>query len=182
MNNKFKNKAMGIISDGKACLYDLFYINNNKFSKDKAIKYFTMCFYKDHNIKFISSENHSMFGPSDIMFNGNIIIGISKDIHKKNTKWIELQKIIEKELVKRDILNKKSFNKMFDIPYNCSVKNFLMDNFAENIITANAELEEYQNTQTGALYKIFLDDGDELKDDFFKELKSLYKKKIIAEI
>jgi hypothetical protein len=180
--NNFKNKAKKIIDDGKICIYDFFNIYNGILIKEKAIRYFTLCFFPDHKIKFVESDTLSMFGPSDIMFNGNIIIGISKDIKKDEIKWKKLQDIIEKELIKRDLLTKKSVNKMFDIPFNCSVRNFLIDNFSENVIIAKSELEEYNNTQTGALYKYFLDENDQLKKDFFKELKLLYKKNIKAEI
>jgi|SRR6056297_1419380 len=179
--NKFRKKAMDIIEDGIICLYDFFDVNNDFLTKDAAVRYFTLCFYTDHKIKFVSyDKDNLMFGPSEIMFNGDILIGISSDINKKDVKWKILENILIKELKRRDLLNKKSLNKMFDIPFNMSVRNFLANNFADNVITAKAELEEFGNTQTGALYKSFLDENDELRKDFFKELSVIYKKDIMA--
>lgn len=183
--NKFMNQAIKIVDKSKDCLSDIFKVNNNILYKQDAIRYFSLCFYPDYKIKFVEgiriSEKHQ-FGPSDIMFNGDIIIGIVGDLNFKRVRWFELEDLIEIQLKRRNILKQKSMNKMFNFPFNTTIRTWCMNNFSENVISANAELQEFGNTQTGAIYKLFLDDDDELRLDFFKELGNMYKSKIYAEL
>lgn len=179
--NKFYNRAVKIIEDGITELYGLFEVWDNSFTKDQAIRYFTLCFYPDYNIRFVESSSDDIFGPSDVMFNGDIVIGISDGIKSKSFDITMLENILEKELKRRDLLNKKSLNNMFDFPYNETIRSWCAENFSENIINSIAELKEYGNTQIGALYKEFLDETDELRIDFFKEIGRIYKKTIYAE-
>ncbi len=181
--DKYENKSIKIVDSGIKNVLKFFNDHDNYFDHDQSVLYFTLCFYPEYDIKFFKSDDkNTMFNSDDIYFNGDILIGISSGMSKEGMKWIQLKNIIKKRLQHREILLNKKTNKMFDIPNNISVRNYLANNFADNIISAHVELQEYGNTQTGALYKIFLDKTDILQIDFFNELKKLWKKKIIAEI
>lgn len=177
-----RDKAKKIIDGGKANINSLLFKQNNFMENKTAAMQMTLCFYPDYNIRFIPGEATGQFGPSDIWFNGDITVRLGGNITMETINWDLLENILAEDLRRRKLLKDKVAGKMMQVPFNVTVRSFLMENFVDNVITAAAELEEFGNTHTGALYKEFLDEGSELRTDFFTELGKMYKRKIYADI
>ena len=181
-NKKYKQKAIKIIDDCSDYFNEMTKLFPNKIGNDKMVLYLTLAFFPEHGIKFISvDEQPKMFGSEDIWFNGDIQIGVCGDIPIMKIDWTLLEEIIIKQLERRDILKILEKRKN-NIPYNQLLSVFLREEFTNNVITAMAEISEIGNTETGALYKIFLEKGDEIRETFFKELDLKYKGKYSANL
>jgi len=180
--NKFNNRAKRIIEDGKVNINTVLYKFNNFLDNKIAALQMTLCFYPDSNVRFISTQSGDMFNTNDIWFNGDISIGLNGSITVETIKWDLLETILTEGVRRRELLKNKVVGKMLSFPFNMTVRDYLLKNFVEHVISATAELEEYGNTHTGALFKEFLDDGSEAKIDFFNELGKMYKGKVYAEL
>lgn len=179
-DEKYRNRALKIVEDGKVNITTTLLKLNNFIEDRTSALQMTLCFYPDHKIRFIHKPSKSMFGESNIWFNGDISIEMSGDITVETIKWKLLENILAVNLKRRDLLKNK-VNKVFNFPINMAVKEYLEKGFVDNVISAAIELDDLGNTYTGALYNHFLDDGSELKKDFFNELSGMSKKKIHAE-
>jgi len=179
--NIYIKQAVRIVQQAGKDLYRSFRVNNDELSLKDAILQFTLVFYPDYKIKFIENKGDTIFTSDDIWFNGDIEIGIGTDVEWSEIKPSSLINRIAFRLENRKQLKNKIIGKYMPEPYNIQIGRWAKEEFANNVIEAVAELEEYGNTRLGSIYKYMLHDG-EVKESFFKEIGKMYKKKIYAEL
>ena len=172
MDEKYIKKARKIVDIGTENLLSMVGMYDNSMDHKTTLLKFTLCFYLEFNIKFVECENQSMFGTVDIWFNGDIEIGISRGFTDNDVDWNGLIDLISVGLFRRDEL--KKLDKYFTVPYNMSIKTFLIDNFSEHIITAIEEIEENGFSKTADMFKNFFEDGNKIRQTFFKEVNCDY--------
>ena len=170
MDEKYIKKARKIVDIGTENLLSMVGMYDNSMDHKTTLLKFTLCFYLEFNIKFIKCNSDSMFGSVDIWFNGDIEIGISRGFIDNNIDWNGLIDLISVGLFRRDEL--KKLDKYFTVPYNMSIKTFLIDNFSENVITAIAEIKENGFSKMFDMYKNFFEGDNQIKQAFFMEVKN----------
>ena len=178
--NIYIKQAVKILEQGGKELYKSFRVSDGFLSLDEAPLAFTLVFFPDYKIRFVKDEGKTMFTSDDIWFNGNIEIGVGTDVMWEDLVQSTLIDRIAFRLENRKQLEKKVIGDYMPEPYNMQVGRWAKEEFANNVVEAVAELQEYGNTKLGAIYQNMLHDG-EVKTSFFKEVGKLYKKKLWAE-
>ena len=169
VDEKYIKRAERIVNKEAESFLKMISIYNNTLTLEENIFKLSLTFYSDHDIKFIKAGGDFMFPSVDVWFDKDIEIGVSRGFTNSDIDWDGLIDTMATGLYRREEVKKvkEYYVMLVDMP----VKTFLINEFVENIITAQAELEEYGFSKIVDFYKIFFRKGNEIREAFLKELK-----------